>query len=209
MEVIKVEPLPWVQEGFNLYKDNLVLILICTIIAVVVSSCSFLILAAPMGVAYYRILSRLYKKSEPAPEIGDMLKGFDNFAQSILFFVIIFVIGMIVSFILNLLPLQVITSYAFNLVFGTAIMFSMPLIALRNTETIPAIQESVEVSKLNFTQLLLFMFISSIVSSAGILLLGFGIFLTIPVAPCAIIVAYHNIFGNKGETGSEPEASAA
>ena len=79
LEENKNKIIKWLKGGFELYKENFVLIFLATAATIALSFITALILGGPLLVGLFLILFRLIEKSEPAPTIQDLSKGFDFF----------------------------------------------------------------------------------------------------------------------------------
>ena len=66
----------WIQTGFNIYKENFLLLLVVNLLAGILSMVT-LGRAGPDDSS--DLISPLVDKSEPMPEIGDLFKGFNFF----------------------------------------------------------------------------------------------------------------------------------
>ena len=78
MEAAKVEVKfgDWIQAGFNLWKDNLALLIVAALIAILLSCVTVGILAGPMMAGLIMISLALVDKKEPKPQSGDVFQGF-------------------------------------------------------------------------------------------------------------------------------------
>ena len=75
----------WIEEGFNLYKDNFKTLVLAAIFVVVISTVTAFILAGPMLAGLALLILGLRDKKEPKPEAGRVFKGFDYFVPAFLF----------------------------------------------------------------------------------------------------------------------------
>ena len=95
----------WIEEGFNLYKDNFKTLVLAAIFVVVISTVTAFILAGPMLAGLALLILGLRDKKEPKPEAGMVFRGFDYFVPAFLF-IVVWGIGILtVSFILGVIPL--------------------------------------------------------------------------------------------------------
>lgn len=204
IEIIKTKITKWLKEAFELYKENFVLILICTTITMALGLISALILAGPLAVGLFLILSRLIDKSEPVPTIQDLFKGFDSFLPSLLFVIASFLINYLGSSITAAIPgIGGLLNFLFSAIFTASIIFGIPLIADKKLDFIEAFKQSFETVKPDIALYIAFSIVLSIISFSGFFLFVVGIFFTVPFNACAIAVAYKDIFGGSKNGVSE------
>ena len=104
MDKVDVKFGEWIEKGFNLYKENFGILVLVSLIAVIVSAMTVGVLAGPMAAGVLLIVFQLHDRKEPKPEVGTLLKGFDFFLNSFLFFIVWGVAIFVVSLILGLVP---------------------------------------------------------------------------------------------------------
>ena len=75
----------WMENGFNLYKNNFIILVLASLVACILSVVTFFVLAGPMIAGVLLITMALFDKQEPKPEVGDLFKGFNYFLNSFLF----------------------------------------------------------------------------------------------------------------------------
>ena len=117
----KVDIGGWLTETWELYKANFGLMLVATLVAALLVGLTCGVLAGPMFAGLTLVILRVSRRSEPAPQIGDVFKGFDFFLQSLLLVVVLAVVYMALSFI------PVIGGLA-GLLISPLVMFAMPLV---------------------------------------------------------------------------------
>ncbi len=185
----------WLKSGLDLYKSNFVLLFVSGLVTILIAIFSVGILAGPMIVGYYLLVLRLVDKSEPAPAIGDVFKGFSFFVQSLLFVVTWALINLAVSTLLDSVPgVGFLLSTVASIAIGAAVMFGLPLIADKGLDFIPASKASYARVSQNFLGFAVFSAVAGIVGFSGAILLGFGVFLTFPIFICAVAHAYRDSF---------------
>ena len=104
MDKIDVKFGDWIEKGFNLYKENFGILVLASLIAVIVSAVTVGILAGPMAAGVLLIVFQLHDRKDPRPEVGTLLRGFDFFLNSFLFFIIWGIAIFVASLILGLVP---------------------------------------------------------------------------------------------------------
>ena len=186
----------WFKGGLNLYKENFVIVFVCCLIAIILSCISVFVLAGPLFVGIMMILFRLIEKSSPAPTIPDIFQGLNQFKASFIFIIAWGLINWFGSYLLSSVPgIGGILSFAYSSALGGLIVFGLPIIADKKLDFFAASQLSIDTVKPKLAQFVLFSFIGSIITISGFLLLGIGIFFTLPIYSCAIAVAYKDVFG--------------
>ncbi len=201
MDKVDVKFGEWIEEGFNLYKENFGILVLVSLIAVIVSAITVGVLAGPMAAGVLLIVFQLQDRKEPKPEAGTLLKGFDFFLNSFLFFIVWGIAIFVVSFILSFVPcIGQVASLFVVFVAHALLMFGMFLIVDRNMEFWPASVESFNMVKRNFWPFLGFSIVSNLIGSIGAVACGIGIVFTLPIQVCILMVAYREIFdGNAVE----------
>jgi uncharacterized membrane protein len=205
MQQVEVKFGDWIQRGFDLYKDNIGILIVVGLIAVVLSSITLGVLAGPMFAGAILITLALHDRKEPKPEIGDLFKGFDFFLQSLLFVVVWVIVAAVGSFILGQIwCLGWVLSMAYMLVLEALLMFGMFLIVDRKREFWPASIESIEAVKANFVPFLGLSVLAGLIAASGVILCVVGVAITLPIGLCILTVAYREVFG-----GGPTEAAVA
>ena len=201
MDKVDVKFGEWIEKGFNLYKENFGILVLVSLIAVVVSAITVGVLAGPMAAGVLLVVFQLHDRKEPKPEVGTLLKGFDFFLNSFLFFIVWGVAIFVVSLILGLVPcIGQVASLFVVFVAHALLMFGMFLIVDRNMEFWPASVESFNMVKRNFWPFLGFSIVSNLIGSIGAVACGIGVVFTLPIQICILMVAYREIFdGNAVE----------
>ena len=183
----KVDIGGWISEAFELYKANFALLCVSTLVAGLLGGFTCGVLAGPLWAGLTLILLRVLRKTAPAPQIGDVFKGFDFFLQALLLVVVIGVVIMIASFV------PVVGQLA-SLLLYPLVMFSMCLVVDKKMEFWPAIMASFEKAKGEYLSLLVLCLLSSLISGAGAILCGVGVILTAPFSSIVSVVAYRHLF---------------
>lgn len=183
----KVDIGGWISEAFELYKANFGLLCVATLVALLLSVFTCGVLAGAMWAGLTMILLRVSRKEQPAPQIGDVFKGFDFFLQALLYVVVVFAAG----FVLGFIPML---GQVAPMLLMPLVMFSVCLIVDKKLEFWPAIQTSFEKAKSEYLPLLVLWLVASLISAAGGILCGVGAILTAPFAPIVTVVAYRHLF---------------
>ena len=199
----------WFEKGFNLYKENLGTLILASLIALIISAVTIGILAGPMLAGMILITLRLFDKTEPKPEIGNVFKGFDYFLNALLFVVIWGAAVLGASFILALIPcLGQLASLCVVYVVQAFLMFGLFLIVDKGMEFWPASMESFTLVKTNFWPFLGLSVVASIIGSIGAIACGIGMAVTAPIQVCILTVAYRDVFSESVNPAAARETPA-
>jgi len=186
----------WIARGVNLYKNNFVLLVATHFVAVMLGVISLGVLAGPMFAGLYMICLRLVDGTDPPPQVGDLFNGFSRFLQPFLFVsvwgaVLIVVAAALTHGVVASLPVIGPFVYALAVTALEALaIFGIPLIVDRGMEFWPASKISAAHVWSMYSGFIVLVFFSSLLSTCGVFLYGFGVFLTLPVHTCVVAIAY-------------------
>lgn len=187
----------WIQQGWDLYKANIGVWIVASLLAIVISVATLGILSGPMMAGMIWIALALADKKEPKPQIGDVFKGFDYFLQSFLFFLVWGIIMLAVS-VVSLIPcIGALVVIVVSLALETALMFGLFLIVDRKMEFWPASMLSLKVVKPAFFPLLGLLVVAMLIGQVGVIACGIGVIVTMPITVCILAVAYRAVFGTQ------------
>lgn len=196
-------------KGWELFKPNMGLVIVASLIGMLVSVVTCGILAGPMSAGMFLIVMRLIQKDPTTPQAGDVFKGFDFFVQALLVMVIGFVASMAVGFVLAFIPfLGRLVSMVVSLAISSLIMWSLMFVVYQKLSAIDAIKKVVtDLMSGSFTMPFIFGVVASLISSLGALACGVGIFFTVPLSYCCFASLYDTLYGDKIEEAKvvEPE----
>ena len=206
MNSVEVRFGEWIQEGFNLYKANMGVLIVASLIAVLLSALTLGILAGPMMAGMIYIGLAIYDK-RPV-QAGDVFKGFGYFLNSFLLVLVWGLIMIVASIVLNIIPiLGQAASLCVSLALPALLMFSIFLIVEKGAAFWPASMESINMVKTNFWPFLGFGIVAGIIGSIGSILCGIGVILTVPLQVCMVTVAYREVFGGASAASPPPLSS--
>ena len=178
------------SNGFNLFKENMGLLILASFLASLIGLLTCTVLMGPLSVGVLLIIARLLKKDDPVPQVGDIFKGFDFFLNSFLL-CLIFMVCSTVAFI----P---IIGKLISMTLGTLFWWGLMFIAFENLTAIEAIKKVInETASGNFFNQLLFALVANLIAGAGILLCGVGALFTVPLSYCMMVCCYQATYGNK------------
>jgi uncharacterized membrane protein len=193
----------WIEKGFALWKQDIVTLAVVALIVAVISAVSVLILAGPMMVGMLMIVFALHDKTQPKPQIGDVFKGFEMFAPSLVLCLILVGISLAMN-VFNFIPhIGRFISMLASLCVQTAVMFAWPFLVDKKMAPVDAIKASFEIVKDNFFPFLGLNIVAGIIGSIGVVACCIGIFVTMPITFCIIVVAYRAV-----TAGGAPDISA-
>jgi hypothetical protein len=186
----------WIEDGFNLYKDNFKTLVLAAIFVVVITSVTVFILAGPMLAGLAIVTLELRDRKEPKPEAGGVFKGFDYFVHSFLF-VAVWGIGILIaSVILGVIPVIGQLASLFGIYAAQAfLMFGLFLIVDRQMDFRSASLDSINTVKANFWPFFALSTVAGFIGSIGAIAFGIGIVFTIPIQGCILAVAYREVYG--------------
>ena len=205
MEKIDVKFGEWIEEGFNLYKNNFGTLVLASVITLALSAVTIGVLTGPMIAGLVIVTLQLLRKEHPEPDAGKVFRGFDYFLNAFLFVVIWGIAILVGSIILGIFPC---IGQLFSLFFVYAaqafLMFGIFLIVDKQMNFWPASMESIQTVKTNFWPFFGLSTVASIIGSIGAIAIGIGIVLTIPIQACILAVAYRDVF-NEAKRPSTPD----
>ena len=193
----------WIKEGFDIYKNNLGLLILSSLIAFVLSGVSLGILGGPMFAGLIGIILRLRDGDQPVPVVGDVFQGFQLFLPSFLFGIVWGAIIVVGCLLLAFIPcLGQLLGVCLGLAAGTFLMFGLFLIVDQKMDFWTASMASIEKVKPTFFPYLGLAVVASIIGQIGALACGIGVCVTMPIYFAILAVTYREVFGN----GAAPPA---
>jgi uncharacterized membrane protein len=195
MQKVEVKFGEWIEHGFNLYKHHFGILVLASLIALLLSSVTFGILAGPMMAGMVLIVMRLLEGSTPPPSATQVFRGFDYFLPSFLFIIVWGIALFVASFLLSIIPcIGPLVSLFIVYAAQAFLMFGLYLIVDKKMEFWPASMESINTVKTNFWPFLAFAAVASIIGSLGAIACGIGMIFTFPIQVCIIAIAYREIY---------------
>lgn len=215
-----VEPVVCLERGWDLIKGQYWLFVGMSLVDLLIGSfVPFNILLGPMMCGLYLTLFRRQRGLQV--EFGDLFKGFDYFAPSVVATLLqmVPIMMMLVPFYAILLigpmllpnkqqdfgpgGVALITVFGVFGIFMALVVlfitigfiFAYPLIVDRKMSGVDAVKLSFRAAMGNFWRLLGLLLLNGVVAFAGVLLCYVGVFLVLPITFAAIAVAYDQVFG--------------
>ena len=208
MALMKIDIGTEMGKGWQLFQQNMGLLVLSGLVVIGLSLATFGILSGPMIAGLLLIVRRLIRKDPIVPQVGDLFKGFDFFVPSL----ILMVMGIAAGFVLSLLPvighvLGLLMAQLLSMVVGAVIIWAMMFVAYQELDAIAALKKVFgHLQKGEFAMPLLFAFLASIVSGLGLVACFVGIFFTFPLGYCMAGACHETLFGTAGgETTVEAE----
>lgn len=177
---VEVKFSEWIQQGWELYRANIGVWIVASLLAIVISFATLGILTGPLMAGLVWMALALLDKKDPKPQMGDVFKGFDYFLQSFLFFLVWGLIMLAVSLI-GLIPcIGALIVIAFSIALHTALMFGLFLIVDKKMDFWPASLSSINAVKPNFFPLLGVMVVAGLLGQVGSIACGIGVIQPFP-----------------------------
>ena len=177
------------SRGWALFQPNMGLLIGTGLLVILLSGLTFGILAGPLAVGFFLMIRRLQQNDPATVQVGDVFKGLEFFAQSL----IIMVIGLVAFGVLWFIPL---IGKIAPIVIQPVLMWSLMLVAYQRLGAIDALKRIFGMlHKGDFSTPLLFAVLVGIVSGLGIVACLIGVFFTIPLGFCMLACAHETLFG--------------
>lgn len=176
-----------VSQGLEAFKPAAVPFIVCMVITAVVSMIPLLNLATLVLMPGLTILALRAASGRPV-EIGHF---FGTFKKLVPILLCTLIVGLATG-IAGIIPV------IGSLVVGTLLQYSLYFVIDRDMEFVEAIKMSVNVVKGDFVPHLILALVCGVVMFVGMLLLGIGALITVPLAACMHAVAYQKQFGIQG-----------
>ncbi len=188
--------------GWNLFKENMGVLIVASLIATLVSAVTCGILGGALTAGMFLIVQRLMRKDPIAPQAGDVFKGFDFFVQAL----ILVVLAIVAACLLAVIP---VVGQLAGLAVGAFMMWAMMFVVYQKLSATDAVKKVFEYTKTGeFTMPLIFALITNVISGLGAIACVVGVFFTIPIAYCMLASGYETLFGGEAEASS-PEVNVA
>jgi hypothetical protein len=195
MEKVDVKFGIWIEEGFNLYKDNFGPLVLASLLAILLSSVSFGILTGPMMAGLVLVTLDIVDRKQPQPSGGEVFRGFDYFLNSFLFFLVWgLIIGLGIAILTVVFCLGLVLAAPIIYTAQAFLMFGLFLIVDRKMDFWPASMKSINTVKTNFWPFLGVSIVAGLIGSLGGIACGIGVIFTLPIQVCIVAVAYRDVF---------------
>lgn len=190
MTLLDVRFSDWIQKGFQLFFANALLLILCGVVAAAISVATLGLLSGTMIAGMAVIILNLMDNRLAKPTINELFKGFDYFKDTLPVTLAFYGLAAL-SYVLGYLPLigRITSSVVASVGSSLAILTIFHLVA-RRQPPVKTARAWIDIFKVNWGPLLGFFILSSIIGGAGVLLLGIGLVVTVPVHLCILGIAY-------------------
>jgi len=171
------------QVGFNIFRKAPAEFMVFSVFGLLVFSnpISGLLLGGPVSASYFHMAHRV--KHGARIEAGDYFKGFEKFGELIKLNLLIFVV-VLLGLALLIVP---------GVYFAVSYTFSHFFVWFFQMEATEAIRLSRKTVSGNFGQVFLLFLILGAINFLGVLALGIGVLITMPLSFCVVYAAFDDI----------------
>jgi hypothetical protein len=167
-------------EAWDLFQNDFVLYILAGLLTIVVSVVSLGLLSGVVSVGFVELVEKRRRGEEGYPT--DVFDGFSHLGECLVASVLIGV-GILIGLFLFVLP---------GLLFGLAMLFTYPAIAIDNETATGAMARSLSIITENFALAAMFLVIVVVLSSLGGAVV-FGALLVLPFNLVLLTLAYHRL----------------
>lgn len=167
-------------EAWRLFHHDFVLYILAGLLTIAVSIVSLGLLSGVVSVGFVKLVEKRRRGEDGFPT--DVFDGFSQFGECLLASVLIG-LGILIGMILFVLP---------GLLFGLAMLFTYPAIAIDTETATGGMAKSYSIIKENFSLAAVFLVIVVVLSSIGGAVV-FGTLLTLPFCLILLTLAYHRL----------------
>lgn len=168
------------REAWDLFVNDFVLYILAGLLTIAVSIVTLGLLSGVVSVGFIELVERRRRGEEAFPT--DVFDGFSRFGECLVASILIG-LGILIGLFLFVLP---------GLLFGLAMLFTYPAIAIDNETAIGGMAKSYSIIKENFALAAVFLVIVVVLSSIGGAVV-FGTLLTLPFCLIFLTLAYHRL----------------
>lgn len=181
----------WLERGFDLYRENLDVLVPASAIAFVLGVCTFGVLSGPMLAGLLAMVLCLLDRSGRKPRMGDVFKGFDCFAQALFFVLAWFMIPL--GVLMWVPKIGWLLCAAWKMLVLPLGMFGLFLIQERGMDFWAASVESIETVRRRYFPIAAVHVVAGVLGSLGFIACGIGVVITMPLYFCAAAVVYRDV----------------
>lgn len=177
-----------IQESINVYFKNFGVLLLAGLVASLITSVTFGILAGPVLGGFMILVLKVLRGEQQ--EFNEIFAHFDQFASTFIASIICFGIMCIATIIplLNILLLIVLNPL---ITFIWAV--SLVLIIDKKLKPLEAIQQGFEWVKANPLMTWVYCFVMAFLSGVGVIACGIGLLVTAPLSLVGMVIAYKEL----------------
>jgi hypothetical protein len=167
-------------EAWDLFQNDFVLYILAGLVTIAVSLVSLGLLSGVVCVGFIKLVETRRRGEDGFPT--DVFDGFSQFGECFVASILIG-LGILIGMLLFVLP---------GLLFGLAMVFTYPAIAIDNETATGGMAKSYSIIKENFALAAVFLVIVVVLSSIGGAFV-FGTLLTLPFCLILLTLAYHRL----------------
>lgn len=184
-----------VQESFNLYVKNFVLLVLASLIAGVISVVTLGILAGPV-IGGLLILGLKMIRGEKG-DLNELFAHFDQFLPTLVATLLLWGASIVVYIIGNIPVIGWIANFVVNPVLFLLYFLTIGFIVEQNRPPLQAIQRSIACFAGEWAQLWLYSFAMLLIGGIGYFIFLIGAVLTIPFGMIGMTLAYQQLSGKE------------
>ena len=179
-------------KAWEIYKQNLMLLVGASAVVYLISSFSLGIVAGPLSAGLLGLTLKLIDGRSDG-EFGDIFGRFDVFLPTFLLGLAWGAAFYVVYLVLSFIPLigqlaGILLSFGYTIF----LMFAIMQVAEKGMGFGDASKSAFEMLKADFWPLIGYSAVASIISGVGIFACGIGVFFTLPIAIVMLVVAYRS-----------------
>jgi hypothetical protein len=180
------------SKSFNiLFKENLVTLLVTTLLAMIISGATFGILAGPMIAGMMALCSKILKGEKG--EIDELFKHFDKLVPSLIFMLILVAVY-IVLFIIMLIPILGFLIYIAAMpIIAFIAFFGIGAIVDKNAAPVDAFKTALDAFLKDPVMNWVYVLVFGICSGIGAIACGIGAIVTAPLMYLGMTMAYNEL----------------
>jgi hypothetical protein len=198
----------WIGRGFDIYKQNLGLLVLSSLVATLVSVVSLGILGGPMMAGMILITLHLVDGKPGKPEVGWVFQGFSYFLQTFLLFLVWGAILFGISMLLNMIIcVGSLAAMVINYVMNALLCLAVFLVVDRRMAFWPASMLSMQTVKTSLWPMVGYVIVAGLIGAVGLVACGIGIFFTIPITTVLLTIAYRAFFPAEGQATESATAN--
>jgi hypothetical protein len=184
----------WLTGGWQVYKENWVLMSLASLLGAVISVCTLGILTGPLLMGLFAMAFKTMRGEQPIMQ--DLFSWQGRFLQAFLVFLIFFVAHIGLAGLGNASSAFNLISLAVTPMLSVLLSFSISHILERRGDVVTSINDVVRlVFSREWFQWWLVGVVISAITAGGFVLCGGGILITLPWMICTAAVAYRDTFG--------------
>jgi hypothetical protein len=186
----------WLSEGWQIYKENWLLMSAASVLSIAMTLCTSFILGGPLAIGLYRMAFKIMRGERP--DMSDLFRWEGHFVNSLLAFLLYVAISSAIPMWPSLGRGEILAVVGFFVHPFLSVIMSLtfPLMLERRLDVAPAINQ---VGQIVFSRDALLWwvvgFVWLMIELLGLLACGVGIFVTTPWMLSTAAVAYRDIFG--------------